>query len=82
MKLLLADGVRRRCEGLGLTQVQVAERLGSSQSRVAKMEAADRTVSACYWTGGFNSEPARATWLSSWSREFGIEPNERPPASD
>jgi predicted XRE-type DNA-binding protein len=44
-KLALADGLRRRREHLGLTQAQVAERFGSSQSRVAKMEAADRTVS-------------------------------------
>lgn len=45
VKLALAAGVRQRRERLGLTQMQVAERLGSSQSRVAKMEAADRTVS-------------------------------------
>ena len=44
VKLALADGLRRRREQLGLTQTQVAERFGSSQSRVAKMEAADRTV--------------------------------------
>jgi len=44
-KLALADGLRRRREQLGLTQTEVAERLGSSQSRVAKMEAAHRTVS-------------------------------------
>lgn len=44
-KLALADGLRRRREQLGLTQVEVAERFGSSQSRVAKMEAAHRTVS-------------------------------------
>jgi DNA-binding XRE family transcriptional regulator len=44
-KLALADGLRRRRERLGLTQVDLAERLGSSQSRVAKMEAAHRTVS-------------------------------------
>ena len=44
VKLALADGLRRRREQLGLTQIQVAERFGSSQSRVAKMEAADRTV--------------------------------------
>ncbi|MGI9139802.1 MAG: helix-turn-helix domain-containing protein [Gemmatimonadaceae bacterium] len=30
---------------LGLTQYQLARRLNSSQSRVAKMEAADRSVS-------------------------------------
>jgi hypothetical protein len=45
VKLALADGLRRRREDLGLTQGAVAERLGSSQSRVAKMEAAHRTVS-------------------------------------
>lgn len=46
VKLALADGLRQRREMLGLTQVQVAERFGSSQSRVATMEAADPTVSA------------------------------------
>ena len=45
VKLALADGLRRRREHLGLTQIEVAERFGSSQSRVAKMEAADRSVS-------------------------------------
>ncbi|MEQ1912088.1 MAG: helix-turn-helix transcriptional regulator [Vicinamibacterales bacterium] len=44
VKLALADGLRRRREDLGLTQGEVAARLGSSQSRVAKMEAAHRTV--------------------------------------
>ncbi|MGE0039582.1 MAG: helix-turn-helix domain-containing protein [Vicinamibacterales bacterium] len=45
VKLALAEGVRRRRERLGLTQSALAERLGSSQSRVAKMEAAHRSVS-------------------------------------
>ncbi len=45
VKLALADGLRRRRERLGLTQIQAAERFGSSQSRVAKMEAAHRSVS-------------------------------------
>jgi hypothetical protein len=45
LKLALADGLRRRREELGLTQSEAAERFGSSQSRVAKMEAAHRTVS-------------------------------------
>jgi DNA-binding XRE family transcriptional regulator len=44
-KLALADGLRRLRERQGLTQTDVAERIGSSQSRVAKMEVADRTVS-------------------------------------
>lgn len=44
-KLALAAGLRRWRENLGLTQTDVAERIDSSQSRVAKMEVADRTVS-------------------------------------
>ena len=44
-KLALAAGLRRWREHLGLTQTEVARRFGSSQSRVAKMEAADKTVS-------------------------------------
>ena len=45
VKLALAQGLRRRRERLGLTQTEVAARFGSSQSRVAKMEAAHRSVS-------------------------------------
>ena len=45
-KLALAAGLRRWREHLGLTQTDVAQRIGSSQSRVAKMEVADPTVSA------------------------------------
>lgn len=44
MKLALARGVREYREKLGLTQATLAERLGSSQSRVAKMEAGHRSV--------------------------------------
>ena len=44
-KLALAAGLRRRRERLGLTQTEVAKRVGSSQSRVAKMETADNSVS-------------------------------------
>ncbi len=44
VKLALAAGVRRMREQRGITQAALAERLGSSQSRVAKMEAADRSV--------------------------------------
>ena len=43
-KLALADGVRRRRQRRKLTQVELAKRLGSSQSRVAKMEAAEPSV--------------------------------------
>ncbi len=43
VKLSLATAVRELREKQGLTQVQLAIRLGSSQSRVAKMEAGDRS---------------------------------------
>ena len=45
LKLALATGVRELRERIGLTQAALADRLGSSQSRIAKMEAADRSVS-------------------------------------
>lgn len=44
-RLVLAAAVRRRRRESGLTQVRLARLLGSSQSRVAKLEAADVTVS-------------------------------------
>lgn len=45
LKLALAAGVRQLRERRGLTQAALAALLGSSQSRVAKMEVADRSVS-------------------------------------
>jgi ribosome-binding protein aMBF1 (putative translation factor) len=45
LKLALADYLRKVRTKRGWTQLQVARRLGSSQSRVAKMEAADASVS-------------------------------------
>ncbi len=45
MKLALAAGIRRHRLRRKLTQGQLAKLLGSSQSRVAKMESADVTVS-------------------------------------
>lgn len=44
LNLALAEGVRRRRQQIGMTQAALAEQLGSSQSRVAKMESADRSV--------------------------------------
>jgi hypothetical protein len=41
MKLALATSPKKRRRSRKLTQTQLAKRLGSSQSRVAKMEAAD-----------------------------------------
>ncbi len=45
LKVRLAKALRTRRQRLGISQVEVAKRLQSSQSRVAKMEAGDPTVS-------------------------------------
>ena len=45
MKLRLSGALRARRTANGLSQTAFAKRLGSSQSRVAKMEAGDRSVS-------------------------------------
>jgi DNA-binding XRE family transcriptional regulator len=45
LKLALARSLRSRRERKGLTQAQLAKLIESSQSRVAKMEAGDRSVS-------------------------------------
>ena len=44
LKLALAEGIRLRRRLRRLTQNQLAKLVGSSQSRIAKMEAADPTV--------------------------------------
>jgi len=44
LKLALAAGVRQLREQHGITQAALAAQLGSSQSRVAKMEAASVTL--------------------------------------
>ncbi len=45
LRLKLSDAVRRLRKERRLTQMQLAERLQSSQSRIAKAEAADESVS-------------------------------------
>lgn len=66
MKLALSTRLRARRLRLKLTQGGLAERLGSSQSRVAKMEAGDPSVSldllvrALLATGATRAEVARA----------------------
>jgi ribosome-binding protein aMBF1 (putative translation factor) len=45
LRLKLAEGLKARRLGRGLTQVQLAKAVRSSQSRVAKMESGDPTVS-------------------------------------
>lgn len=45
MRLALSRALRERRGEAGLTQTALARRIGSSQSRVAKMEAGDPSVS-------------------------------------
>jgi ribosome-binding protein aMBF1 (putative translation factor) len=45
IRLALADNVRKRRLAEALSQTDLARRIGSSQSRVAKMESGDATVS-------------------------------------
>ncbi|MHC4447337.1 MAG: helix-turn-helix transcriptional regulator [Planctomycetota bacterium] len=45
MKLSLSRSLKKRRQAKRLTQAQLAKAIGSSQSRVAKMEAADAEVS-------------------------------------
>jgi ribosome-binding protein aMBF1 (putative translation factor) len=45
LRIKLADGLKSRRKSKGVTQNQLADSLKSSQSRIAKMEAGDPTVS-------------------------------------
>ena len=45
LKLALSESLRDRRAAQGTTQTDLAQRIGSSQSRVAKMEASDPSVS-------------------------------------
>jgi ribosome-binding protein aMBF1 (putative translation factor) len=45
LRLKLAEGLRARRQANGVTQIELAQTIKSSQSRVAKMEAGDPTVS-------------------------------------
>jgi ribosome-binding protein aMBF1 (putative translation factor) len=45
MRVALSRRLKERRVDSGLSQLQLAERMGSSQSRIAKMEAGDSSVS-------------------------------------
>ena len=45
LRMKLAEGLKARREANGMTQVKLAQTIKSSQSRVAKLEAGDPTVS-------------------------------------
>ena len=66
LKLALATGVRELRERRGLTQAGLAHRLGSSQSRVAKMEAADRSVSLDLTMRALLTIGATPTEIARW----------------
>ena len=65
LRLKLAEGLKARRADKGFTQTQLAKAIQSSQSRVAKMEAGDPTVSldllvrSLLALGASNSELAR-----------------------
>ena len=62
-RLIVGRGVRRLRESHHLTQQQLAERIGSSQSRVAKIEAASIEVSLDLMLRGFFSAGGRLSDL-------------------
>ena len=45
LRLKLAEGLKTRRQASGMSQIKLAQTIKSSQSRVAKMEAGDPTVS-------------------------------------
>jgi len=65
LKLALADAVMQSRQKRGLSQLDLAQRMGSSRSRVAKMEAGDPSVSldlivrAFFASGGTRQELQR-----------------------
>ena len=66
LKLGLAAAVRTLREKRGLTQTALAARLGSSQSRIAKMEAADRSVSLDLMIRALLNIGATCTEIAMW----------------
>ncbi len=66
MKLALAGAVREVREKHGLTQLALATRLKSSQSRVAKMEAGDRSVSLDLLVRSLLSVGASPAEIAKW----------------
>jgi predicted XRE-type DNA-binding protein len=66
LKLALAAGVKELREKRGLTQSALAARLGSSQSRVAKMEAGDHSVSLDLLVRSLLSIGASSAEIAKW----------------
>jgi DNA-binding transcriptional regulator YiaG len=66
VKLALAAGLKELREKRDLTQTVLATRLGSSQSRVAKMEAADPSVSLDLLIKSLFTIGATAADIAKW----------------
>lgn len=66
LKLSLTDALKRARQKRGISQTDLAQRLGSSQSRIAKIEAGDPSVSldlivkALFATGATRRDLQRA----------------------
>jgi DNA-binding NtrC family response regulator len=79
MKVALGETLRAARAAQKLSQAEMAQRLGSSQSRVAKMEAADRSVSldllvrALAQTQGNVTQAARLLGVSRDTLRYRIE---------
>lgn len=65
LKVALSEELRTRRESQGLTQEALARKLGSSQSRVAKMEASDASVSVDLLIRGLLATGATRTEIAS-----------------
>ena len=68
LKLALSRWLRERREMLKLTQIDLAQRLQSSQSRIAKMEAGDRSVSLDLLVKSLLRIGASPTAIAKWIR--------------
>jgi hypothetical protein len=77
-RLMVGRGVRRLRENHRLTQQQLADRIGSTQSRVAKIEAASREVSLDLMLRGFFSAGGRLTDLLSTPQSSAPTDRSRP----
>ena len=78
IKLALSRWLRERREALKLTQSDLAQKLKSSQSRIAKMEAGDSSVSldllirSLFALGATKRDLARIIAASKSSREYQV----------
>ena len=66
MKLVLGTRLRKAREQHQMTQTDLAKRIGSSQSRVAKMEAGDRSVSLDLLVRSLLNIGARPAEIAKW----------------